>query len=128
MFVDFRNDQFTFHGDAISGVAVAGQTTDIDHKIVDANLVLTGADMLVQANAGDYIAAQVIDKDNVLGYGAGVVLDNYIHKRFIKNGDVVSAGYCSGVISAGLYLRVKYTNTGTTDLPVFVNWHLHHKK
>ena len=128
MLVDFRNDQFTYHGDAVTANAVAGQTTDIDFKVTENNLVLTGADILVQANLGDYIATQVVDKDNVLGYGAGLVLDHYIHKRFIKNGDVVSAGYCSGIIPQGVYMRVKYTNTGAQDLPVFINWHLHHKK
>lgn len=125
---DLRN-KLDYNEEGVIGTATKDSTTDHDMKITDDNIFITGGEILFKdAEWGDYIVAQVVDKDNVLGGGAGVVLNEYIHKRYVHpdlKRSAVNIDY-AGNVPKNLYLRIKYTSVGTTnDVKVAINYHLH---
>jgi hypothetical protein len=127
--LDTRN-KFDYAEDAVLGTATKNTTTDVDYKVTDAQIYVQGGQILFQnAVWGDYITAQVVDKDNVLGYGAGTVLNEYIAKRYIHpdlKKSELEVPY-AGEVPQNCYLRIKYTSVGTsTDVDVAINYKLHH--
>lgn len=126
--IDLRNI-FDYSENAVSGTATKNSTTSIDLKVTTTKTYLNGAEILYQnAVWGDYVVLQVIDIDNVLGYGANTVLKEYVHKRYIHPDlkyDEVELPY-AGLIPQNVYLRVKYTSIGTSnDVNVAINYFLH---
>lgn len=119
------DSEYKFLGDSVSGTAVKNSTTDIDYKMPE-NYVIYGAEMLYcHATRGDYVSLQVVDKDNILGYGAGLVLHEWIVKWYVdptrKTWSVTSD--FGGTILKDLYIRVKYTSVDTeTDTDVKLNF------
>ena len=109
--------------------ATKNSTTDHDFKVTGVSTYLTGGEFgYNDAVWGDYIQAQVIDIDNVLGFGANTVLKNYIVKRYLHptnaSVDLVVAG--AGKIPQNTYLRIKYVSVGTVTNPTFyTNYHLY---
>jgi hypothetical protein len=106
----------------------AGQTHNIDYKLLDDKL-LTGASVLVKnANFGDKFHLQVVDVDNILGYGAGAVLLQTITDWGVaedkQDQGSLEVGYPAKVIT-GLYLRMIYVSTGQVNPSVIINYHLH---
>jgi hypothetical protein len=77
---------------------------------------------------GDYCDMQVIDKDNVLGYGANVVLNQFVTKWYMRSDAQEqfekSLPYPSKLLS-GLYLRIVYHSIGSVDVDVAMNYELH---
>jgi hypothetical protein len=127
MMTDFRNDLVTAAFDAFSGTAVAGTDTNIDFKIDSDNTLISGASLMCDAKLGDYASCHVVDVDNILSYGAGFVVSTFVKKAFIDGHVEVSPGYAS-LIPRGLYIRVTYHNTDSTDKEIFINLHLHTRK
>lgn len=70
----------------------------------------------------DYVRFQVIDLDNVLGYGAGTVLKEYIKKAYLnQNGNFSEYDDAGAEIPVGIYLRCIYKSekeTGTTKVKI----------
>lgn len=105
------------------------QTTINDYVITD-DCLLDGANLhTINANLGDKITAQVIDKDNIFGYGHNVVLGQYVTDWFINPMRTEQLDYTSrypAKIFAGLYLRIIYTSTSNSvPVDVIVNYKLH---
>ena len=128
MGLDIRN-KFDYSERAVLGVATKNSSTNLDLKITGDNEYVQGGHLLYQnANWGDYIIAQVVDKDNVLGYGSNTVLNEYIHKRYVHpalNTSKLEVPY-AGMVPVNTYLRVIYISTGTTvDVDVAVNYTMH---
>lgn len=75
---------------------------------------------------GDYAKFQVVDKDNVLGYGAGLVLKEYVKKMFIHNSvPQVVQSIAPGEIPVGFYLRCIYTALpGNNIVTCFLNYYI----
>ena len=120
------NSSFTFLGDATSGTATHGTTTNIDYKI-EGKYMLFGAEMLYDNAAnGDYVTLQIVDKDNVLGYGAGLVVNEWVKKWYVpfseKRWKVTSE--MTTEIPKGLYARLKYTSVGEQDIPIKLNYYM----
>jgi len=118
------NTSYTFLGDATSGIAVAGTTTDIDFKI-DGSYMIFGVELIYDGAAdGDYAAFQIVDKDNVVGYGAGVVLNEWVKKWYIPSSEKrwKTVSDMATKLPAGLYARLKYTSVGSTDVPIKINY------
>lgn len=129
MSLELKN-RFDYAEVATSGTATKNTTTNLDLKITDAAAYLNGGSILYQsANWGDYIKAQVVDVDNILGYGAGFVVNTYINKRYIhpdENYDDIELPYVGNILQ-NLYLRIAYTSTSTTtDVKVAINYYIHH--
>jgi len=121
--------KFIFTGDGMSGTAVKNTTTSLDYKVTTENTYLSGAELIWDsATFGDYVTFEIIDIDNVLGYGENVVLSQYIKKWYLSpdnNQKEVASPY-AGLISKDTYIRVKYTNTSVnTDQLIAVNIYLH---
>jgi hypothetical protein len=119
-------DGFRFRGCSFSGNILANSTQDIDFKIVEDRYLNGG--MVIVDNLGndDKLTFQVVDKDNILGYGPGVILDEFIKDYFIPNDATleVALDYPAKII-AGLYLRLKYTSTHESGCRVKCNLYLH---
>ena len=80
------------------------------------------------ANLGDYVAIQIVDVDNILGYGLGTVLKQYIRKHFVFDKTLDSfRTNCPGKCPIGLYVRLIYNKTGANNPTVFVNYEIHTK-
>jgi len=128
MGLDLKNI-FDYSENAVQGTMSKDSVSSLDLKITEDNVYLNGGEILYQdAVWGDYITMQVVDIDNVLGYGANTVLKEYIHKRYIHpelKSDEVCLPY-AGMAPKNTYLRLKYTSVGTTnDVKVAANYYLH---
>lgn len=120
------NTSYTFLGDATSGTASHGVTTNIDYKITG-KYMLYGAEMLyTNAANGDYVTLQIVDKDNVLGYGAGFVVNEWVKKWYVpfsENRWKVTSEVTSE-IPQNLYARLIYTSVGEQDVLVKMNYYM----
>lgn len=122
------HEGFRFRGHSFAGTATAGQTTNIDYKLT-AERHMNGGRLILQDNhIDDQICFQVIDKDNVLGYGANTILDEFIKDYYLPlNSNLeVRLDYKAKII-ANLYLRLVYKSAGNTDVLVRCNLYLHWK-
>jgi hypothetical protein len=111
------NSSYRFLGDSLSGTALKGKSTKFDYKLED-NLMVYGAELIFQNAAfGDYVSFAVVDKDNLLGYGADFIVAEWIRKWYVPYLDyhwkVVSE--FTGTTNAGLYIRLTYTSVSQTD-------------
>lgn len=125
---DMSADNVKFRGTSLSFTAVAGTSTNGQHKITEGRL-FDGIGLLVKDAAwGDSIRLQVVDVDNVLGYGAGVVLDEFA-TTWLVNPQAYDQGQWrleySAEVPANFYIRLIYNSVGATDVGVGVNMFLH---
>lgn len=125
----FSNDGgHKFRGTGVSGTATKNSTTNVDYKLTE-DRNINGLQILLKDHSfGDSADFQVVDVDNVLGYGAGLVLDEFGTSWYFPE-DIqmheVQLNY-KALINGGLYLRLKYHSTGTVnDVAVRVNYFLH---
>lgn len=103
-------------------------TTDLDWAIpqlsylgVNKPCIMDGIEYFASGSvAGDKITFQIVDKDNILGYGAGAVLDEFGTDWAVMPNKAVMLRLYKANLIVGLYIRVKYTSTGTTDDVKFV--------
>jgi hypothetical protein len=119
---------FRFRGASFSDSIVLNETKDIDYLIAQDRYINGGRLLIDNIGLNDKITFQVVDKDNVLGYGVGVVLDEFIKDYFIPtSGNLeVRLDYPAKII-AGLYLRLKYTCTHISGASIKCNLYLHWK-
>ncbi|MFQ3675718.1 MAG: hypothetical protein SNJ64_04165 [Endomicrobiia bacterium] len=101
--------------DNANEIDITGISWDL---LIDKNRFLFGGYIITNENInfGDYLVFQVIDKDNILGYGAGVILAEYIKRRYIKANDKNEIKMSLSqlkLIYEGLYLRLKLKTTAT---------------
>jgi hypothetical protein len=115
-----------------SGEASPNNTSNIDF-LFNQERWITGGTLLVKGGSwGDSLSIQVVDRDNILGYGPNLVLLQFI-SDFKVNPEAIlqekiEVSYVS-LIAAGLVLRVKYNNTSTTEVvDVACNLFLHQPK
>ncbi|MEK7093284.1 MAG: hypothetical protein AAB927_02260 [Patescibacteria group bacterium] len=125
----FAASRYRFAGKTVRATVPAGTTANIDLKVVGAaGRKLNGGFMFaIDAAFGDQVTFQIVDVDNILGYGAGVVLDEFltwsIDPREQLNLDLP---YGSD-IPEGFYIRGIYQSVGTADVKVAINMKLHRK-
>jgi hypothetical protein len=110
-------------------VAAANTPTSCDFVVTD-DYLIDGAEInVINSNIGDTITAQVIDKDNVMGYGANLVLRQFVTDWYVNPSTTQQIEYTSrypAKIFAGLYLRIIYKSTHeSTPADVIVNYNLH---
>jgi hypothetical protein len=113
-----------FYKKGIHGTAIVGQTTDFYLKF-SVNMYLPGGGYRVglTAHSGDYIGVQIVDKDNMFGYGAGLVLGTFIDTDYCWPGrewEILTGD--AKLLPAGIYLRMRYVSTGSEDVDV-VGWY-----
>lgn len=129
MYVNFDDKDYVFKGNGVKATATKNTTTNVDLKVAENYIYVNGAEF-IQANAviGDYVECQVIDIDNVLGYGADTVLTQYISKWYL---DPSTTRFClespyAGNVPNGCYMRMIYHSVGTVnDVDICVNYFFH---
>jgi len=107
----------------------SGTTADIDYKMVqltyqgvNKDSVFDGVEYYAKsADNFDEISFQVVDVDNILGYGANFVLEEFGDKVFIMPDSHVLLRFYRSAIVPNLYIRAKYKSTGTTDVKFSMN-------
>lgn len=126
-----RTDQFTFAGEGFTATATKNTTTNLDYKITG-DRYINGLQMLcTNQAANDSATLQIVDKDNVLGYGTNVVLSQFATNWQIADGNqdqgIIQLPF-RGKIPANCYIRIRYTSTGIlTNVTVNGNIFLHQK-
>lgn len=125
---EFNKRALLFNGVGVSAVAIAGNSTNIDYKITD-DMLITGAQVLTDISTfGDSLSFQVIDIDNIFGYGANLVINQFVSNWQMKSDSQeqinLQVNYPSK-IPAGLYLRSIYVSTGVSDVKISINYTLH---
>lgn len=108
--------------------AILGTETIHDYLVSDDYLIDGAIIIAISATIGDKVTCQVIDKDNVMGYGANVVLGQYVTNWYMNPNESIQMDFKSDYpakIFAGLYLRIKYTSVGATNVEVITNFKLH---
>lgn len=121
---------FEVKAKGFSGTVPFGTTANVQVKITEERWI-NGVELILKNHAdGDYINFQVVDVDNVLGYGAGLVLkefgDSWQIKTDTQAQGLISFPYCAKVL-ANLYVRVVYVSTGVLNVTVKCNMLLHKK-
>lgn len=118
--LDFKGTAFTIPKTTV---------TNCDALITDDSIIDGGRVIAAGVAQGDYVACQVVDKDNVLGYGAGAVLNQFVTQWYLAPGAAVAWDFTAtypAKLYAGLYVRVIYTSVGTVDdVWMAVNLKLH---
>ncbi len=112
--------------DGIYQVCTKNSTTNIDF-VMPGNRYLSGANWHIWDSVpGDYFKFQVIDIDNILGYGANFVLSTWVDKWYVASDNwIFHQSQTSGLVYGSLYLRAEFHSTGVIlDPKVFVNYHL----
>lgn len=78
---------------------------------------------------GDKISLQVIDKDNVMGYGSNVILKQFATDIYMTPGLTRQVDHQSvypAKVFAGLYVRIIYTSVHESTAPtILVRYNLH---
>jgi hypothetical protein len=114
-----------------SGTAYANATTDVDFKMAGERWLVGGTLLVGGGNWGDTATIQIVDKDNILGYGANVVLNQFVTNLQIRNDvtlqEKLEVSYVS-LVPKDIYIRIKYTNTSGNPVGVACNLFLHKPK
>lgn len=123
-------DNMRFRGTGIKGTGTAGQVSNIDYDMTE-DRFMNGVELILKNHADDdSVKFQVIDKNNVVGLGAGAVLDEFGTNWQLAT-DVQRQGPYVMDYPALVYswasLRIVYTSTGGTDVLVKANLWLHKK-
>jgi hypothetical protein len=118
---DFDAYRVNFKGQGMqSGIALAGQTTNLDFQLSEDRLIYGGQAILKDHVYGDKITMQIIHKAG----GVDSILGEYVKDWAIAE-DVQAQGAIMVTyptkVTAGLYMRIKYVSTGGVDVKVNVN-------
>lgn len=112
----------------ISGEADSQATTYIDYKLTQ-DRYINGLDIILQNHSiDDTMDLQIIDVDNILGYGANTVLNEFATDWNVaadrQGQGQFSVSYSAKVLT-NLYLRLVYVSTGQSNVKVKINYFLH---
>lgn len=128
--MSLENDIYILNLVAHSFTATKDAITTSDLKITDSNQYLHSGELFTKDGAyGDWIEVQIIDIDNVLGYGVNTILRQYIKKFFINpTGNLEVRSPYIGKTPTDVYIRIIYHSVGLVlDPKVYVNLFFHTK-
>jgi hypothetical protein len=119
------NGQYEAKVTGFRGTALAGVLTNIDLPIGAEDRYISGLRlMLVNHAEADTVSLSIVDVDNILGYGAGVVLKTFSQTWNVdheKSDQGQNSFNFVAKILAGLYIRIAYTSTGGTNVTAKLN-------
>ena len=104
-------------------VAIAGQTTIFNHSY-SSDVYLEGIKLYIgeTANDGDYVEFEVVDIDNILGYGANFVVSKMAETKYVKpNQEYLRISDAIKTVPQGFYMRLKYISTGTQNVILYLD-------
>lgn len=73
------------------------------------------------AEVFDKVSFQVVDVDNILGYGAGFIVEEFAEENYVMPNCGVKMILYKSKLVPGLYVRIKYESTGATDVKFVCN-------
>lgn len=121
---DLDADKAKYKLQGFKGVALIGASTNIDWKVPEDRWISGGILIAQGTHWGDKICIQIVDKDNILGYGTNVMLDEYVTDFYVVTDAEfqiqIEAPYIA-LIPANLYIRIVYTNISLTDVELAFN-------
>jgi hypothetical protein len=118
----------------VNATATKNSATNHDYQIpvisyggVNKQAVMNGIEFYAKdAEIGDKISFQIVDVNNILGYGAGTVLDEFGKDWYVSPNTLNKIILYKANLIAGLFIRMVYTSTGTTnDVKLFCNLFRH---
>lgn len=125
------NGQYEVKATGFRGTAAPSATTNLDLAVGAEDRHLSGLSIILVDHAeADTVGLSVVDVDNVIGYGAGVVLKtfgiawNVDHTKSDQGAHVFNF---VARIPAGVYIRIAYVSTGASAVTVKLNTILHKK-
>lgn len=105
----------------------AGQSADIDWQIPqlawlgqNKHSYFDGIEYCASAELGDKITFQVVDVDGI-SYPAGTVLEEFGTNVYVMPNAINKVVLYKAKLIVGMYLRLKYTSTGSTDVKIACN-------
>lgn len=124
---EFDAAKLQFNAQGAKASPSLNTTTNIDLYFADDHLLTGFWVVCTGAAQGDSIALKAVDTDNIMGFGAGVVLKTFASNIYIAtNFDAQFDVAYPAKVYAGLSLRVVYTSTTILGSPFFaVNYKLH---
>jgi len=121
-------ENFRFRGKGVAATITAGTTHNIDHKITEIRYITGVQIILINNHKDDKVHFEIVDVDNVLGYGAGFVIDRFGEDWYFatdtQDQHPIIIPFPSK-LPANLYIRVIYVSAGTTDVDVKINLFLY---
>ena len=128
------NGQYNVKATGFQGTAAQNTTTNVDFAIGSEDRYIQGVRLILRNHSfGDTVDFQIVDKDNVLGYGAGAVLNQFA-TSFNINSEVQDQGQTAfnyvARIPANTYIRLIYHSVGSIlapDVQILLNCFLHKK-
>lgn len=127
-----NTDNFLFRGTGFTNTATKNSTTNIDYKLPEDRFI-NGLELILKNHVfGDTVCLKVVDVDNILGYGAGVVLNQFGYTWNVyddrQNQGIILIPYPAKILK-DLYIRLTYVSHGTTDdVQVGANVFFHKKQ
>lgn len=123
-------DGFRFRGVGMYGTATAGTETNIVKKMTEERYI-NGVHMILKNHAfGDWVHFEVVDVDNVLGFGANTLLDRFGSTWYViedqQSQNAVLLPYPAKLL-VNLYIRIVYHSVGLLDVSVQANLFTHKK-
>lgn len=123
---DLDADKARFKLQGFKGIAEVDSTSNIDFKLPEDRWISGGVFIAQGTHWGDKICLQIVDIDNIMGYGAGLVLDEYVTDFYLVTDAEFQVQLESpyiALVPANLYIRIKYFNTSLLD-PVEIAFNL----
>lgn len=111
--------------ESIRNSITSNQTNNFDKKFTF-NVYLYGGIYEIEGtpNEGDYFEMEVIDIDNILGYGENIVLTTFVVKEYVNTEikhNVIESPQ-GDLIPAGVYLRARYVSVGESAPTLIVRY------
>ncbi len=111
------------------GTITAGSTGTFDYKFVQLShngvnkkSYFDGVQYYAKnAAIGDSVKFQIIDIDNILGYGANFVVEQFGDKWYIAPDAMEALRLFKSKVVPNLYIRIIYDSTGGTDVDFMCN-------
>ena len=117
-----------FRCKGISDTINAGETKDVFYKLLEDRKLNAVKIILNGHSENDTIDLMVVDYDNIMGYGAGVILDKFGDTMQVDAStcgqSFVESAY-SALVKTGLYVVARYTSTGQTSVKFKANIFFH---
>jgi len=124
----FTTSDFDAVFNAVAATCTKNDTTNVDFKVTTDHTYLNGCRAFSEnSTKGDWVEMKIVDVDNILGGGAGAVVNQWVYKWYMCPGDVCNLQTVyAGQIPQNCYIRVVYHSIGTeNDVNVWINWYLH---
>lgn len=103
----------------------ANHTNEYSEKFNKDLYLFGGRYQITSFNEGDYLEFEVVDLDNVLGYGAGVVLSRYIETEHIETTNAVEIKLDdAALLPVGVYIRARLVSVGAAAGQLKVKYYL----